>query len=128
MGGATTQRLPPRSLGVLFLVGRDCSFNSIQGRALDTILEPVDLQGLVERFNTVLGQVSMLIMLLNVKGHILVEVEVLSVTLISEGLELVHNGASTGCDTITAEKSGMQDSPHLPTILALDLLHVGPPA
>jgi hypothetical protein len=67
-------------------------------------------------------------MLLNVKGHILVKVEVLSVTLISEGLELGHNGASSGCDPITAEEGGMHDSPHLPTILALDLLHVGPPA
>ena len=109
-------------LGVLFLVSSDRSFNSIQGRALNAILELVDLQGLVERFNTVLSQVSMLIMLLNVKGHILVKVVVLSVTLISEGLELVHNGA------ITAEKSGMQDLPHLPTSLVLDLLHVGPPA
>ena len=115
-------------LGVLFLVSSDRSFNSIQGRALNAILELVDLQGLVERFNTVLSQVSMLIMLLNVKGHILVKVVVLLVTLLPEGLELVHNGASSGCDPITAEKSGMQDLPHLPTSLVLDLLHVGPPA
>ena len=46
-------------LGVLFLVSTDRSFNSIQGRALNAILEPVDLQGLVERFNTVLSQVRM---------------------------------------------------------------------
>ena len=80
-------------LGVLFLVSSDRSFDSIQGHALDAILEPVDLQGLIERFNTVLSQVRMLIMLLNVKSHILVKVEVLSVTLIFEGLELGHNGA-----------------------------------
>ncbi len=80
-------------LGVLFLVSSDHSFDSIQGCALDAILEPVDLQGLIKRFNTILSQVRMLIMLLNVKSHILVKVEVLSVTLIFEGLELGHNGA-----------------------------------
>ena len=88
----------------------------------------MDLQGLVERFDPVLSQVRMLNMLLNVKGHILVKVEVHSVTLISEGLELGHNGARCGCNLITSEEGGVQNLPNLSTILALDIFHVGPPA
>ena len=80
-------------LGVLVLVSSDRSFYSIQGPALNAVLEPVDLQGLGEGVNAVLGQVRMLIMLVNEEGHILVEVEVLAVALISEGLELGHDGA-----------------------------------
>jgi hypothetical protein len=35
----------------------------------------------------------MLVMLLNVKIHVLVKVKVIAVSLISEGLQLGHNGA-----------------------------------
>ena len=35
----------------------------------------------------------MLVMLLNVKIHVLVKIEVLAVSLIPEGLQLGHNGA-----------------------------------
>ena len=34
----------------------------------------------------------MLVMLLNVKIHVLVKIEVLAVSLILEGLQLAHNG------------------------------------
>jgi len=60
-------------------------------------------------------------MLLNVKGHILVKVEVLLVTIITEGLELGHNGTPCGRDSVATEEN-------LSTILALVLLHVSPPA
>ncbi len=43
--------------------------------------------------NPVLLEVCMLVMLLNVKIHILVKIEVLAVSLITEGLQLGHNGA-----------------------------------
>jgi len=67
-------------------------------------------------------------MLLNVKGHILVKVEVLLVTIITEGLELGHNGAPCRCDSITTEEGSIQSPPNLSAILALYLLHVSPPA
>jgi hypothetical protein len=113
---------------VSVLVSSDPSFYSIQRHTLDAILEPMDLQGLVKRFDPIFSQVRMLIMLLNVKGHILVKVEVLLVTLMSEGLELGHNGARCGCNLITSEEGGVQNSPNLSPVLALDLLHVGSPA
>ncbi len=62
------------------------------------------------------------------KGHILVEVEVLLVTIIGESLELGHNGTPRGRDSVATEEDSMQNSSNLSSILALDLLHVSPPA
>jgi hypothetical protein len=48
----------------------------------------------------------MLVMLLNVKIHILVKVKVLVISLIPEGLQLSHNGAPDRHSTLpTKEKS-----------------------
>jgi hypothetical protein len=45
-----------------------------------------------ERRNPVLLEVCMLVMLLNVKIHVLVKVKVLVISLILERLQLGHNG------------------------------------
>jgi hypothetical protein len=55
-------------------------------------LEPEVLEVLSERRNPILLEVCMLGMLLNVKVHVLVKVEVLAVPLIPEGLKFGHNG------------------------------------
>jgi hypothetical protein len=67
-------------------------FHISEGVVPDSILEPVGLKVLGERCNLVLLEVCMLIMLLNVKIHVFVKIEVLAVSLISEGLQLGANG------------------------------------
>jgi hypothetical protein len=76
-------------LAWLALIG----IHSIQGQVLDAILEPENHQVLYERCNPILLKVRMLVMLLDIKVHILVKVEVLLVAFVSEGLKLGKNGA-----------------------------------
>ncbi len=71
----------------------------------------------------------MLIMLLNVKIHILVKIEVLAVSLIPEGLQLGHNGAPGRHITLPTEENSVQGPIHMSTIFGLaELLHVTLPA
>ncbi len=65
-------------------------------------------------------------MLLNVKGHILVEVKVLPVTIIGEGLELGHNGTPRGCDSVATEEDSMQDTPNLTAFTCFQFLSAVP--
>ncbi len=71
----------------------------------------------------------MLVMLLNVKIHVLVKIEVLAVSLIPEGLQLGHNGAPGQHNTLPTEENSVQGPIHMSPILGLaELLHVTPPA
>ncbi len=71
----------------------------------------------------------MLIMLLNVKIHVLVKIEVLAVSLISEGLQPGHNGIPGQDNLLSAKEESAQGSVHLLPILGLaELLQVTPPA
>ncbi len=71
----------------------------------------------------------MLVMLLNVKIHVLVKIEVLVVSLISEGLQPGHNGVPGRDNSLTAKEESVQGPVHLSPILDLaELLHLTPPA
>ncbi len=71
----------------------------------------------------------MLIMLLNVKIHVLDKIEVLAISLIPEGLQLGHNGAPGQHNTLPAKEKSVQGPIHLLPVLGLaKLLHVTPPA
>jgi hypothetical protein len=71
----------------------------------------------------------MLIMLLNVKIHVLVKIEVLAVSLIPEGLQLGHNGFPGRHNTCPTKEKSVQGPINLSPILGLvELLHVTPPA
>ncbi len=69
----------------------------------------------------------MVVMLLNVKVHILVEIEVLAVSLIPEGLQLGTNGVPDQDNLLSAKDESVQGPVHLSPILGLaKLLHVMP--
>jgi hypothetical protein len=71
----------------------------------------------------------MLVMLLNVMIHVLVKIEVLAVSLISEGLQSGHNGIPGQDNLLSAKEESVQGPVHLSPILGLaELLHVTPPA
>ncbi len=71
----------------------------------------------------------MVVMLLNVKVHILVKIEVLAVSLIPEGLQLGTNGVPGRDNLLSAKEESVQGWVHLLPILGLaKLLHVMPPA
>ncbi len=71
----------------------------------------------------------MLVLLLNVKIHILVKIEVLPVSLISEGLQFGHNGVPGQDNLLSAKEESVQGPVHLSPIPDLaELLHVTPPA
>ncbi len=71
----------------------------------------------------------MVVMLLNVKIHILVKIEVLVVTLIPEGLQLSTNGVPGQDNLLPAKEESVQGPVHLTPVLGLaELLHVMPPA
>ncbi len=71
----------------------------------------------------------MLVMLLNVKIHVLVKIKVLAVSLISEGLQPGHNGIPGRDNLLSAKEESVQGPVHLSPILGLaELLHVTPPA
>ncbi len=71
----------------------------------------------------------MLVMLLNVKIHLLVKTEVLAVSLISEGLQSGHNGVPGRDNSLSTKEESVQGPVHLSPILGLaELLHVTPPA
>ncbi len=71
----------------------------------------------------------MVVMLLNMKVHILVKIEVLVVSLIPEGLQLGTNGVSGRDNSLSSKEESAQGWVHLLPILGLaKLLHVMPPA
>ncbi len=71
----------------------------------------------------------MLVMLLNVEIQVLVKVEVLAVSLILEGLQLVANGIPGQDNLLFAKEESVQGPIHLLPVLGLaELLHVMPPA
>ncbi len=71
----------------------------------------------------------MLVMMLNMKIHVLVKIEVLVVSLISEGLQLGHNGALGQHNTLLTKENSVQGPIHLLPILDFaELLNVTPPA
>ncbi len=71
----------------------------------------------------------MLVMLLNVKIYVLVKIEVLAVSLISEGLQSGHNGVPGQDNSLSAKEESVQGPVHLSPILGLaELLHMTPPA
>ncbi len=71
----------------------------------------------------------MLVMLLNMKIHVLVKIEVLVVSLIPEGLQLGHNGVPGQDNSLSAKEESVQGPVHLSPILCLaELLHMTPPA
>ena len=71
----------------------------------------------------------MLVMLLNVKIHVLVKIEVLAFSLIPEGLQLGHNGIPGRANLLSAKEKCVQGPVHLSPILGLaELLHVTPAA
>ncbi len=49
----------------------------------------------------------MLVMLLNVKIHVLVKIEVLAVSLIPEGLQLGHNGTPGRHNTLPTKENSV---------------------
>jgi hypothetical protein len=71
----------------------DLCLHRIERGVPESVLEPEGLQVLSERCNPALLEVCMLVMLFNVKIHVLVKVKVLAVSLIPEGLQLSHNGS-----------------------------------
>ncbi len=73
-------------------VSIDSRLHCIERGIPDPILEPESLKVLGKRRNPILLEVCMLVMLLNVEIHVLVKVDVLAVSLISEGLQPGHNG------------------------------------
>jgi hypothetical protein len=67
----------------------------------------------------------MLVMLLNVKIHVLVKIEVLVVSLIPEELQLGHNGVPGQHNTLLTKEKSVQGPIHLLPVLGLaKLLHV----
>ncbi len=71
----------------------------------------------------------MMVMLLNVKIHLLVKIEVLAVSLIPEGLQLGHNGTPGRHNMLPTKENSVQGLIHLLPVLGLaELLHVTPPA
>ncbi len=71
----------------------------------------------------------MLVMLFNVKIHVLVKIEVLAVSLIREGLQLGHNGVPGQDNSLSTKENSVQGPIHMLLILGLaELLHVTPPA
>ncbi len=69
------------------------AFTALKEGVPDSVLEPEGVKVLSKRRNPVLLEVCMLVMLLNVKIHVLVKAQVLAVSLIPEELQLGHNGA-----------------------------------
>ncbi len=68
-------------------------------------------------------------MLLNVKIHVFVKIEVLAVSLISEGLQPGHNGIPGQDNLLSAKEESVQGPVYLSPILGLaELLHVTPSA
>ncbi len=71
----------------------------------------------------------MVAMLLNVKVHILVKVEVLVVSLIPEGLQLGTNSIPGRDNLLPTKEECVKGPVHLMPVLGLaKLLHVMPPA
>ncbi len=71
----------------------------------------------------------MLVMLLNMKIHVLVKIEVLAFSLISEELQSGHIGVSGRDNLLSAKEEGVQGPVLLSPILGLaEFLHVTPPA
>ncbi len=71
----------------------------------------------------------MLVMLLNVKMHVFVKIEVLAVSLIPEGLQLGHNEAPGQDNLLSTKEESVQGPVHSLPILGLaELLQVTPPA
>jgi hypothetical protein len=73
------------------MVRIDWRLHSIERGVPDSLLESEGLEVFSEWCNPVLLEVCMLVMLLNVKIHVLVKIEVLAISLIPEGLLLGHN-------------------------------------
>jgi hypothetical protein len=71
----------------------DWHLHRIERGVLDSFLEPEGLKILGKRRDPVLLEVCMLVVLLNVKIHILVKIKVLVVSHVPEGMQLGHNGA-----------------------------------
>ncbi len=74
-------------------VSIDQCLHLIKRGVLDSILKPEGLEVLCKRRNLVLLEVCILVMLLNVKVHVLINVEALAVPVIPEGLQFRHNCA-----------------------------------
>ncbi len=71
----------------------------------------------------------MLVMLLNMKMHLLVKIEVLVVSLIPEGLQLGHNGAPGRHNMLPTKENSVQGPIHTSPVLGLaELLPVTPPS
>ncbi len=71
----------------------------------------------------------MVVMLLNVKIHVLVKVEVLAVSFIPEGLQLGTYSVPGRDNPLPAKEECVQGPVHLTPILGLaNFLHVMPPA
>jgi hypothetical protein len=111
------------------MVSIDWRLHSIERGVPDSILEPEGLEVLSERHNPVLLEVWMLVMLLNMKIHILVKIEVLAISVIPEGLQLGHNGAPGRHNTLPTKEKSVQGPIHLLHVLGLaELFHVISPA
>ena len=71
----------------------------------------------------------MVVMLLNMKIHIFIKVEVLAVSLISDGLQLGTNSVPGQDNSLPTKEESVQGPIHLTPVLGLaKLLHVMPPA
>jgi hypothetical protein len=81
--------------------------HNVQQVALDAILELLGLEVLSQRHNTVLLEVSVLVVLLNMKLNILVKVEVLAVAFIPEGLQLGNNGAPSVHNLLATQENSV---------------------
>jgi hypothetical protein len=110
-------------------VSIDWCLHRIERGVPDPILEPEGLEALSKRRNPILLEVCMVVMLLNVKIHILVKNEVLAVSLIPEGLQLGTNGVPGRDNSLPTKEESVQGPVHLTPVLGLaKLLHVMPPA
>ncbi len=111
------------------MVGADRRLHHIKRGVPDPILEPEGLEALSKRRNPILLEVCMVVMLLNVKVHILVKIEVLAVSLIPKGLQLGTNGIPGQDNSLPTKEESVQGLVHLTPILGLaKLLHVMLPA
>ncbi len=111
------------------MVGINQRLRGIKRGVPDPILEPEGLEALSKRRNPILLEVCMLVMLLNVKVHIFVKIEVLAVALIPEGLQLGRNGVPGQDNLLSAKEKCVQGPVNLLPILSLaELLHMAPPA
>ena len=107
-------RVEVRELGA---VNQDSRLDRVEGVVLDPFFKVVSLHVLSHIQDSKLNKSGQSIVLLHVSSTVLVEVVVLAVTTVEQGLEGRNDVTVHGADPVTPEEEGVQGTPDLLAIL-----------